>query len=103
MNRSKSYIPTVIITSQDTPPLWGRLVRLWPEGAELMSRFEINKGRMAALCFELGGNDYEDIRALVTEAEKDRSGYFTYKLAFKDSDQIKAISDEILKSAENTG
>ncbi|MCX5786591.1 MAG: hypothetical protein NTX59_12995 [Elusimicrobia bacterium] len=93
------YIPVLIKTSLDLPPLWGRLVRLWPEGAELISKFEIKKGRITALCFELGGNEYEDIRALVTETAKETSGYFVYKLAFKDSGQIKALSDEIIKAA----
>ena len=96
--RNLVYIPVVIKTSLDLPPLWGRLVRLWPEGAELISKFEIKKGRIIALYFELGGNDYEDIRAAITGAAKESSGYFVYKLAFKDSNQIKAFLDAIRKS-----
>ncbi|HAH31917.1 MAG TPA: hypothetical protein DCL44_06345 [Elusimicrobia bacterium] len=98
--RTVGYIPVVIKTSPDLPPLWGRLVRLCPEGAELISKFVITKGGIIALCFELGGNDYEDIRALVTETVKENSGYFVYRLAFKNPNQINAISGEILKAAD---
>ena len=86
------------MAAPDLPPLWGRLTRLWPEGAELTSKFEIQKGRIAALRFELGGNEHSEIRALLSDAAKDRCGYFVYKLAFKDPCQIAALSAEIRKA-----
>ena len=86
MNQSDSFIPVVIKTSLDLPPLWGRLTRLAPLEAELSSQFELSAGRVVALSFELHGN-FEDIRARITTASKDVDGYFNYCLVFLDPSQ----------------
>jgi len=88
MNPSKNYIfiPVIIKTSLDLPPLWGRLARLSPLGAELVSQFELPAGRVVTLSFELR-DAFEDIRARITAALQDSDGYFSYSLVFLDPAQ----------------
>lgn len=88
MNPGKNYIliPVIIKTSLDLPPLWGRLTRLSPLGAELVSQFELQEGRVITLSFELRGA-FEDIRARIGAALRDGDGYFSYSLVFLDPSQ----------------
>lgn len=86
-NRTGTYIPAVLKTSLDLPPLWGRLSFLSPEEAELVSHFELPAGKVLALSFELGRAPFEDIRARITRALRDQDGYFNYSLRFLDPGQ----------------
>jgi hypothetical protein len=83
-NRTDTYIPTVIKTSLDLPPLWGQLAFLSPEGAELVSHFDYPEGKVLALSFELGRAGFEDIRARIKKALRDADGYYNYSLVFLD-------------------
>jgi len=96
MNRNKAdnFIPAVIKTSLDLPPLWGRLAFLSPGEAELVSHFELPRGKIVALTFELGGAAFEDIRARIKKALRDRDGYYDYSLVFLDPAQ-----SDLLRSA----
>ncbi|MCX5792158.1 MAG: hypothetical protein NTY45_08100 [Elusimicrobia bacterium] len=85
-NNADTFIPVIIKTSLDLPPLWGRLTRLSPREAELTSQFQLPTGREVALSFELRGA-FEDIRAGITAVLRDRDGYFNYFLVFTDPAQ----------------
>lgn len=93
-NRADSYIPAVIKTSLDLPPLWGRLAFLSPEGAELVSHFDYPEGKVLALSFELGRAGFEEVRARIIKALRDRDGYYNYSLVFLDPAQ-----SELLRAA----
>ena len=99
MNRNNDLIPVIIKTSLDLPPLWGRLIRLSPDNADLASQFELASGRVLALSFELGGKNFEDIRARINRALRDRDGYFNYSLTFLDPAQSDALRSAIIKTA----
>ena len=99
MNRNNEFIPVIITTSLDLPPLWGRLVRLSPDDADLASQFELASGRVLALSFELGGKGYEDIRARIGRALRDRDGYFNYSLTFLDPAQSAALRSAMIDAA----
>ena len=99
MNRNNDFIPVVIKTSLDLPPLWGRLVRLSPDDADLQSQFELAAGRVLALSFELGDKSFEDIRARISRALRDGTGYFNYSLALLDPAQSAALRSALLKAA----
>ena len=96
MNQSKTdtFIPAVIKTSLDLPPLWGRLAFLSPGEAELVSHFELPAGKVVALTFEFGRAPFEDIRARIKKALRDSEGYYNYSLVFIDPAQ-----SELLKAA----
>ena len=84
----------MIKTSLDLPPLWGRLSFLSPAEAELVSHFELPKGKILALTFELGRAPFEDIRARIRKVLKDADGYYNYSLVFLD-----AAQSELLRAA----
>ena len=96
-NKADTYIPALVKTSLDMPPLWGRLTSVSPQEAELLSHFEIPAGRVVALTFELGRAAFEDVRARVKTALRDGDGYYNYALVFIDETQrglIKAAIGE---------
>ncbi|MDD5208376.1 MAG: hypothetical protein PHV36_03250 [Elusimicrobiales bacterium] len=93
-NKADNYIPAVIKTSLDLPPLWGRLAFLSPGEAELVSHFELPAGKVVALTFELGRAPFEDLRARIKKALRDSEGYYNYSLVFLDPAQ-----SELLKAA----
>lgn len=93
-NKADNFIPTVIKTSLDLPPLWGRLAFLSPGEAELVSHFELPAGKVVALTFELGRAPFEDIRARIKKALRDSEGYYNYSLIFLDPAQ-----SELLRAA----
>lgn len=93
-NKADNYIPAVIKTSLDLPPLWGRLAFLSPGEAELVSHFELPAGKVVALTFELGRATFEDLRARIKKALRDSEGYYNYSLVFLDPAQ-----SELLKAA----
>lgn len=97
INRTKEFIPAVIRTSLDSPPLWGRILAVSPEVIELTSKFEYKKGGVLALSFELGGEALEDIRGAVKDAVKDGCGYFTYRVKLSDHNQQKALLEKLLQ------
>ena len=86
-NNADSWIPAEIRTSLDLPPLWGRLASLSPDGAELVSHFELPEGRTVALSFELGRGPFADVRARIRKALRDADGYYNYDLVFLDREQ----------------
>ena len=90
-NRTDTYIPTVIKTSLDLPPLWGRLSFLSPERAELVSHFDYPEGKVLALSFELGRAGFEDVRARIKKALRDADGYYNYSLVFLDPAQAEQL------------
>lgn len=97
VNRTREFIPAVIRTSLDSPPLWGRILAISPESIELTSKFEYRKGRVMALSFELGGETLEDVRGAVSAAVKDGCGYYTYRLELSDPSQRKALREKLLR------
>lgn len=101
MNPSKAdnYIPAVIKTSLDLPPLWGRLSFLSPGEAELVSHFELPAGKVVALTFELGRASFEDVRARIKKALKDSDGYYNYSLLFLDPAQSGLLRSAIAEAA----
>jgi len=101
MNRNKAdhFIPVVIKTSLDLPPLWGRLSFLSPDEAELVSHFELPEGRVVALTFELGRAAFEDIRARIKKALRDSDGYYNYSLSFLDPAQSGPIKSAIAEGS----
>lgn len=98
-NKADTYIPAVIKTSLDLPPLWGRLSFLSPERAELVSHFDYPEGKVLALSFELGRAGFEDIRARVKKALRDPDGYYNYSLVFLDPSQSQLLKDAISQAA----
>ncbi|MBU2574085.1 MAG: hypothetical protein KKH28_08430 [Elusimicrobia bacterium] len=100
--RVREFIPAVIRTSLDLPPLWGRILAICPETIELMSKFEYKKGRVLALSFELGGEALEDIRGAITAAVKDGCGYFSYRIKLSDHNQQKALLEKLLRMLSKT-
>jgi len=101
MNRNKAdnFIPAVIKTSLDLPPLWGRLSSVSPEEAEMLSHFELSAGRIVALTFELGRAPFEDIRARIKTAAKDSDGYYNYSLVFLDPSQSALLKAAISEAS----
>jgi len=95
LNKADNFIPAVIKTSLDLPPLWGRLAFLSPAGAELVSHFELPEGKILALTFELGRASFEDIRARIKKVLKDSDGYYNYSLVFLDPAQSGLLSSAI--------
>lgn len=92
-DKADNYIPALAKTALDMPPLWGRLTSISPSEAEFLSHFELPAGRMLALSFDLGRGCFEDIRARITTALRDKDGYYNYALVFVDQaqrDQLKA-------------
>ncbi len=98
-NKADNYIPAVIKTSLDLPPLWGRLAFLSPGEAELVSHFELPAGKVVALTFELGRAPFEDIRARINKALRDRDGYYNYSLVFLDPAQSELLKSAIAEAA----
>jgi hypothetical protein len=86
-NKADSFIPAVLKTSLDLPPLWGRLSFLSPLHAELVSHFELPEGKVLALSFELGRGSFEDVRARIDKVLRDGDGYYNYSLSFLDPAQ----------------
>jgi hypothetical protein len=97
-DKADTYIPAVIKTSLDLPPLWGRLSFLSPEGAELVSHFEYPEGKVLALSFELGRAPFEDVRARIRQALRDGDGYYNYSLVFLDPGQSQLLKDAIVQA-----
>lgn len=95
---SDTFIPALARTALDMPPLWGRLTSVSPEEAELLSHFELPAGRVLALSFELGGVPFEEVRAKIKTALRDRDGYYNYLLIFLDPAQ-KALVRAAISSA----
>lgn len=83
----------------DLPPLWGRLAFLSPEGAELVSHFELPEGKVVALSFELGRAAFEDLRARIKKALRDGDGYYNYSLVFLDPAQAGLLKAAIAEAA----
>lgn len=94
MNQSETFIPVTIQNSLNAAALWGRLVRLSPQEAELTSQFELSSGRVITLTFELRGT-FEDIRARIKTARRDGDGYFSYSLIFLDPAQSALLAAAI--------
>ncbi|MBI4800996.1 MAG: hypothetical protein HY796_00565 [Elusimicrobia bacterium] len=102
ISRVREFIPAVIRTSLDLPPLWGRILAISPETIELMSKFEYKKGRALALSFELGGESLEELRGAITGAIKDGCGYFLYRIKLSDRNQQKALLEKLLRMLSKT-
>ena len=98
-NRADNFIPAVIKTSLDLPPLWGRLAFLSPGEAELVSHFELPEGKIVALTFELGRASFEEIRARIKKALKDPEGYYNYSLILLDPAQSALLKSAIAEAA----
>ena len=98
-NRTDTFIPAVIKTSLDLPPLWGRLAFLSPGEAELVSHFELPEGKVVALTFELGRAPFEEIRARIKKALRDGEGYYNYSLVFLDPSQSELLKAAIIEAA----
>jgi len=96
-NKADSYIPAVLKTALDLPPLWGRLSFLSPLDAELVSHFELPEGKMLALTFELGRASFEDVRARIKKAARDADGYYNYVLVFLDPAQTALLKAAIVQ------
>jgi len=96
-NRADTYIPALVGTALDMPPLWGRLISISPTEAEFLSHFEVPAGRVVTLSFDLGRGTFQDIRARIKAALRDGDGYYEYTLVFIDETQrglIKAAIGE---------
>ncbi|OGR62768.1 MAG: hypothetical protein A2X31_06555 [Elusimicrobia bacterium GWB2_63_22] len=91
LNSADSYIPAEIKTSLDLPPLWGRLGSLSPGEAELVSHFELPRGKVIALSFQLGRSAFEEIRARIKKVLRDEDGYYNYSLVFLDPAQAELL------------
>lgn len=102
LNRTDTFIPAVIKTSLDLPPLWGRLAFLSPEEAELVSHFELPEGKVLALTFELGRGSFEDIRARIKRAVRDGDGYYNYSLVLLDPAQAELLRASIAEAPAST-
>lgn len=96
--RADRFIPVEASASLDMPPFWGRLTSLSPDGAELLSHFEVPAGRMLVLSFELGRAGMEGIRARIKRALRDADGYYNYELAFVDGAQRAALRAAIVEA-----
>ncbi|MDD2804647.1 MAG: hypothetical protein PHV33_03770 [Elusimicrobiales bacterium] len=94
-NKADGYIPAVLKTSLDLPPLWGRLSFLSPLDAELVSHFELPEGKVLALTFELGRASFEEVRARIKKAARDADGYYNYALVFLDPAQTALLKAAI--------
>lgn len=98
-NRADSWIPAVIRTALDLPPLWGRLAWLSPSGAELVSHFEFPAGKTLALSFSLGRAGFTDVRGRITKALRDSDGYWNYSLSFLDKEQSDRLRAAIAEAS----
>lgn len=101
MNRNKAdhFIPAVLKTALDLPPLWGRLSFLSPTDAELVSHFEFPEGKTLALSFELGRAAFAEVRAKIRKAARDSDGYYNYSLVFLDPAQSLLLQAAIAESS----
>ncbi|MBI3549322.1 MAG: hypothetical protein HY078_09810 [Elusimicrobia bacterium] len=62
---------------------WGRLLRLGPNRADLLTRFNLEKGDRLVMEFEAFGEAFERVRARVVSAQRDADGYVVARLSFE--------------------
>lgn len=63
---------------------WGRLLELSPAMASLSTPFELDKGDGVSLSFELGGETFAEVGAVVSYVERDADGQLLAELRFTD-------------------
>ncbi|MDD5656393.1 MAG: hypothetical protein PHF00_03965 [Elusimicrobia bacterium] len=63
---------------------WGRLLELAASAAVLASQSPVKAGDKILLCFEVHGEKFEDLRAVVEHAVFDEDGFCRAELRFND-------------------
>jgi len=63
--------------------IWGRLLSLSPDGATLVSHAPVPDGALLLLQFEIFGDAFHGVEALVTGVETDADGYAKASLQFR--------------------
>jgi len=87
------FIPVLIQFGDDPTRVetWGRLLSLAPEGARLICRAPLVDGALLLLEFEVFGDPFNRIEAIVSGAKLDPDGYTTATLGFQKTDDRVAV------------
>lgn len=91
------FIPVLIKTSLEGPSCWGRILEIYVDFCRLMSKFELKKGKIVALCFDFENERFVDLRGQIIHAEKDQDNYFIYKIKFMDEVQKSEMRKKIFE------
>ncbi len=62
-----------------------------------MSRFEIGKGKIISLSFDMNNTEFINIRCAVKEISQDSDGYFYYQTSLIDSLQRSDMRQKIIQ------
>ncbi len=92
---NKKYIPTTIITPDENPDCWGRILDITQHMCVIMSRFEKRIEKIIYLNFEMDGTKFKDIRCKIKKVIRDSDGYFFYDAVFIDSLQRSDMRQKI--------
>lgn len=74
----------VLLRAPDKPDAWGRLLSLTPSSASLETRLPLKAKDFVCLGFELAGEDFQDVEALVLHRWTDQDGYTIAQLELRD-------------------
>jgi len=75
----------------ERPEGWGRLLRLGANGASLLTGGRLDAGDRLSLTFELPGEAFDGVWAVVRTAETDPDGYREASLRFLDPRDAKRL------------
>jgi hypothetical protein len=81
--RSAVALPVALLLENGTDA-WGRLNALTAHGADLSTLSRLESRQALALSFELAGERFKELTAVVEDARTDADGYCDAKLRFTD-------------------
>ncbi len=91
------FVPVLIRFTDDSSraETWGRLLSLSPEGGRLVCQAPIPDGAVLSLEFEVFGDPFVGIEAVVSQSETDPDGYTLGSLTFRKTGDRVAIGRSV--------
>lgn len=74
---------------------WGRIERLTPLGARLVTRFRLEEADRVTVAFEAAGEAFERLPARVERAAVDEDGYTVAELRFGDEVESRRLGSAL--------
>jgi hypothetical protein len=93
--RSAVALP-VALALADGSDAWGRLNALTAHGADLSTLNPLARHQALALSFELAGERFKELTAVVEDARTDADGYCDAKLRFTDEVERRRLARVLL-------
>jgi len=87
------FVP-VLVRFADDPSraeTWGRLLSLNPDGARLILRAPIPVGGLLLLDFDVFGDPFSGVEALISDPSLDEDGYTVAGVSFRRTEQRVAV------------